>query len=347
MKILFIAEKSHYRDWIGKTYADLLIHYKNNSKHQVDLIYTDQNARNLTTRYQQPDIIVLFDTDTLRFAKNYSFLFDLNIPIFACSLDLFYFHKCITCPWIQKCAGLLHFGHASKLLTSYKQHFPNKIIKSFKGRFVNSDRYKNYNLPKKYDILIYGSRGSKTTGLNNIEEHNADQEYKKKWENHHKKKLPKKHNFYPLRVRIEQLLLQHQDKYRLYIVPNACIFNAPVANENLSKLINASWLTMSTGSRANIPMAKYFEISASYSGILGNIPSDYNDLFKNNIVEVTEWMTDKEILSTIDKALEDKQKLQEMINRLGDRVHKEYNLEAGVKDIDAVFDEALDEITNK
>ena len=339
MKILFIAEKSHYRDWIGKTYADLLIHYKNNSKHHVDLIYTDQNARNLTTRYQQPDIIIFLDTDKLRFAKNYSFLFDLNIPIFACSLDLFYFHNCINCPWIKKCAGLLHFGHASKLLSSYKQHFPNKVIKSFKGRFVHSYRYKNYNLPKKYDILIYGSRGSKTTGLNNIEEHNADQEYKKKWEIHHKKKLPNKHNFYPLRVRIEQLLLQHRDKYRLYIVPNACIFNAPVANENLSKLINQSWLTMTTSSRADIPMAKYFEIGASYSGILGNIPSDYYDLFKNNIVEVTEWMSDEEILSTIDKALEDKQKLQEMINRLGDRIHKEYNLDAGVKDIDEVFDE--------
>ena len=53
-------------------------------------------------------------------------------------------------------------------------------------------------------------------------------------------------------------------------------------------------------------MAKYFEIAASYSGILGNIPSDYNDLFKNNIVEVTEWMTDEEILFTIDEALKNK-----------------------------------------
>ena len=104
---------------------------------------------------------------------------------------------------------------------------------------------------------------------------------------------------------------------------------------------------MSTSSRADIPLAKYFEISASYSGILGNIPSDYNDLFKNNIVEVNEFMTDEEILSTIDKALEDKQKLQEMINKLGDRIHKEYNLEAGTKDMDEVFDEVFDELKNK
>ena len=30
-----------------------------------------------------------------------------------------------------------------------------------------------------------------------------------------------------------------------------------------------------------------------------------------------------------------------MINRLGDRIHKEYNLDVGVKDIDKVFDEVM------
>ena len=343
MKIIFIAEINHYKQWVGKTYADLLIYYKKNTKNKLSIVYTNEYKKCDKNWFikQNPDIIVFLDTDTLRFAPNFNYVFELNCKIFASSLDLFYFDNCINCPWIQKCLGLLHFGHASKILSSYQDHFPNKIIKSFKGRFINSDRYKNYNLPKIYDILIYGSRGSKTTGLNNIEDHNADKDYKKKWEEHHKKILHSKHNFYPLRVRIEEILLKNKDKYRLYIVPNACIFDAPVANEDLSKLINQSWLTMSTSSRADIPFAKYFEIPASYSGILGNIPSDYTDLFKNNIVEVTEWMTDEEILSTIDKALEDKQKLQETINRLGDRIHKEYNLDAGVKDIDNVFNKLI------
>ena len=88
-------------------------------------------------------------------------------------------------------------------------------------------------------------------------------------------------------------------------------------------------------------MAKYLEIAGSYSGILGNIPSDYEDLFKNNIVEVTEWMSDEEILNIIDKSLEDKQKLQEMISKLGDRIHNEYSLKESVKDMDEVYDEIL------
>jgi len=339
MRIILIAENNHYRDWIGKTYYDILVRYSNNSKNKISIVYTD-NYKNYNKEWfinENPDIIVFLDTDTLRFANLFSYVFELNCKKFASSLDLFYFNNCINCPWIKKCTGLLHFGYASKLLTSYQEHFPEKIIKSFKGRFVNSERYKNYNLEKKYDILIYGSRGGNTQ----IENHNADKHYKQTWEQHNNQLLPNIHKFYPLREKIEQLLLKHKHKYRLNFLPGACIFNAPVANEDLSKLINQSWLTMATTSRADIPMSKYFEIATSYSGILGNIPSDYNDLFKNNIVEVTEWMTDEEILSTIDKALEDKQKLQEMINTLGDRMHKEYNLDAGVKDMDEVFDEIM------
>ena len=337
MRILFIAEEKHYKNWIGKTYSDLLVYYKNNSKNDVTIVYTGEKIKN----FIKPDIIVFLDTDTLRFAKNYKNLFNLKIPIYGSGLDLFNFDRRrngpIHCPYIKKCNGILHFGHASKLLSSYKEYFPNKIIKSFKGRFVNSNRFKNYKLNKKYDILIYGTRSFQW----DFTSHKADQEYKKKWEKHNNKKIPNEWHFYPLRYRLENLLIKNKDKYNVYILKGACINNAVVANEDLSKLINQSWLTLSSCSRADIPMAKYFEIAASYSGILGNIPSDYNDLFKNNIVEVTEWMTDEEILFTIDEALKNKKKLQEMINRLGDRIHKEYNLEAGTKDMDRVFNDLI------
>ena len=341
MIIIFIAETEHYKEWIGKTYYDILIHYLNNSNNEISVVYTTdyKNYNKAWFTNKNPDIVVFLDTDTLRFANLFSYVFELNCKIYASSLDLFYFNNCINCPWIKKCNGLLHFGHATKLLTSYKEQFPEKIIRTFKGRFVNSDKYKNYNQKKIYDILIYGTRKYE----NYIERHKADQDYKLKWEKYYKKNLPvkKKHNFYPLRVKIENLLLKHKDKYNLRILKNSSIMNSTIANEDLSKLINQSWITMATSSRADIPMSKFFEIGASYSGIIGNIPSDYNDLFKNNILEVTEWMTDEEILSTIDKALEDKQKLQEMINRLGDRMHKEYNLNAGVSDMDNVFDEIM------
>ena len=40
---------------------------------------------------------------------------------------------------------------------------------------------------------------------------------------------------------------------------------------------------------------------------------DTRNVFENNIVEVTEWMSDEEIIDIIDRALEDKQKLSKMI----------------------------------
>ena len=144
-----------------------------------------------------------------------------------------------------------------------------------------------------------------------------------------------------MRTKLEKLLIKHKNKYKLHIINQASIFDASIANEELSKLINKSWLTLSTCTRADIPMAKYFEIAASYSGILGNIPSDYTKLFKNNIIEVTEWMDDNEILNIIDNALKDKKKLSKIITKLGDIIHKEYNLEAGVKDMDNIFEEIL------
>jgi len=337
MNIILIAEKLHYRDWIGKTYRDLVVYYSNNSKNKISVVYTDQPYNKAWFIAQRPDIIVFLATATINGTNFYNHVFELGCKVFASSLDLFNFDLCINCPWIKRCDGILHFGHATKLLSSYKEHFPKKIINSFKGRFINSNIFKNYNLDKKYDILIYGTR----TFLNDIENYCPDKDYKEKWEKHNKKQLPSEYKFYPVREKIEKLLIKHQDKYKLRIVRSACIYDAVIANDNLSKLINQSWLTLSSSSRADIPMAKYFEIGGSYSGILGNIPSDYNDLFKNNIIEVTEWMTDEEILSTIDKALEDKQKLQEMINRLGDRIHKEYNLDAGVKDMDNVFNEVM------
>ena len=172
MKVLLIPEQNHFRDWIGKTYYDILMHYKKYSKNEIEIIWTDQfNMLNKDIiKKNLPDIIIFFGTDTLVFANKFNYIFETNIPIFACCHDLFYFDKCINCSYIQQCNGILHFSKASKLLTSYQNHFPNKYINTFKGRFINTNKYKNYNLEKKYDILIFGSR----RGENMIEQHQAE-----------------------------------------------------------------------------------------------------------------------------------------------------------------------------
>ena len=342
MNIILIAEKNHYRDWKGKTYYDILCHYKINSLNNITLIFSDEyiNYSIDKIRELKPNLVCFFETDVLNISNNFDYVFELNIPIFYCGLDLFHFTKhanCYSCPNIKKCDGIIHFGKATDLENSYKLMFPNKIITHFYARFINTNRFKNYNKEKKYDILIYGSRGTHHGPGISLDTHLSDEKYRIQYESYHNKPLGEKQHFYPLRVKMELLLMKHSNKYNLKIIPNACIFNAPVANEELSQLINESHLTLACCGRSNVAFAKYFEISASYSAILGNIPTDYEDLFKHNIVEVTEWMTDEEILNIIDKALEDKEKLWEMTKRLGDRVHQECDLNAGTKNMDDVF----------
>jgi len=290
MNIILIAEPQHYRDWIGKTYFDILTHYKNTSNNNITLFYYNDNVSVETISILNPHIIVFFDTSTLELLpKTFNFIFELSIPVFYCGLDLFYLEYSKKCPNIAKCNGIIHFSHASKLENSYKQYFPTKKIAHFHARFVNTKRFTDYKKEKIYDILIYGTRSC----YNSIEQHEAELEYKVKYENYYGCQLPNPHNFYPLRYRIENLLLQHTEKYKVHILKSACIFDAHIANEHLSELINQSYLTLACSSRADVAMSKYFEIAASYSCILGDIPSDYEYLLKGNMIEVNEWMSDE------------------------------------------------------
>lgn len=329
MNILLIAEKLHYRDWIGKTYRDIVQNYVQQSVNNVTLIYSDQEIKHCDSW----DIIILMATDKITFGNQYNLVLNLNIPIYISCLDLFHTNECLLCSYINKAKGIIHFSHASKMLSPYSSLFNNNIH-TLPARYINTNIFKNWEQEKYFDILIYGSRNVNVQ----IQTHVADQEYKQKWEQVNQKPIGKMHAFYPLREKLESLITKHTNKYRVKIIKQACIFNAPVANADLSKLINQSWLTISTTSRADIAMAKYFEIAGSYSGILGNIPTDYEHIYKNKIVEVNEWMSDEEILSVIDNALSDKIKLQEMINDIGDYTHEHYNLNACVRDMDELFE---------
>lgn len=339
MKIIIIAEVKHYKNWIGKTYYDILVNYKKNSKNNIIIIWSNYYKRYNLKKIQnlKADLIVFFDTDKLKIANYFRYIFDLNIPIFYCGLDLFHLYITFKCNFIKKVDSIIFFGNNTKVSNSYKNKFPNINILNFKGRFINNKRYYNYKLEKKFDILLYGTRNINIP----FQKHEADQEYIKLYEKQYNKIIDKKHNFYPLRERLENLLIKNSYKYNLKILPQKCIYNAKIANEDLSKLINQSYLTIASCSRADTPFSKYFEIAGSYSAILGNYPSDYKDLFENNIIYVNEWMDDKQILNIIDNALKNKEKLWEMTKRLGDIIHNEYDLKSSVEDFDKVFEKNI------
>lgn len=335
MRIFIACNHIRFLQPRNSTYRDIIKKIKNCSKHEIKFVYTNESETNIKNIFNsfKPDIFILFTVTNFMNPKK--FLFALKKYNYVLSMDLFYYTRFIKMPYNNKFDGIFTYATSTKLLNTYKNKYPNKYIDSLNGRFINTHIYKNYNLPKKYDILIYGTRYF----INKIENHQADIEYKKKWEEHHGKKLPCEYNFYPLRHKIETLLKNNSHKYNLMILPQICsIESKKYVNSDLSKLINQAHITLATCSRVDILMDKYIEIAGSYSAILGNIPTDHRDVFNNNIIEVTEWMSDEEILNKIDNALSDKKKLWNMTKKLGDEIHLNFNLDKMCSNMDKIFD---------
>jgi hypothetical protein len=341
MKILFIAEFRHYRDWIGKSYFDLINYVAaNNIKNQIKIVYSDVEINNFIVEINEfhPELIVFFQTDRFYETSRFSFLFGLNIPIATVGLDYFYPSRVLSCQLMNRVDSMIHFSKNSSIEKYYSKVLPNKYITSFKSRYINIDRFKDYQLEKKYDILIYGTRNYNSNYK--IEKLESIQNFLYKYEEAHniQHNLNYNINFYSLRSKLEQIIIKNQDKYRCKILPEKCIYDAVYANEDLSKLINESYITVACSSIANILFHKYLEISASKSVILGDIPTDYEELLKGNIIEVNYFMNEDEIIEKIDNALANKGELNDMAERLYDKIHKEHNYDVAIEDFNEVFD---------
>ena len=145
--------------------------------------------------------------------------------------------------------------------------------------------------------------------------------------------------FYPLRKKLEIILKKINNKYKIHFIkPSGGLDKMDFCNENLSKLINQSYLTVATtGKLESIQFFKYNEIPASNSFLLGDIPEDYKELYEGNIIEVTLDMTEEEIIMKIDKALENKDKLIEKTNNFSEKIRNEANLNEFTKDLDNIL----------
>jgi hypothetical protein len=343
--IVFIAEENHYKNWIGKNYYDLLVYIRDHDKEfNIHIFWTDEKPDNVQKSIIEinPKLIFIFETDIIRNnTLKFEFIFNMNIPKILCCLDMFYPSMFILDTNMKYINGILHFSNNKSILSFYKDYYPDKYIDCIPSRYINTTKFKDYNLEKKYDILIYGTRTFlypyKTQSLDSI------QNWIKKYENINNTiiKSNDKINFYYLRNKIENIILKHSNKYKIKILPEKCIFDAIIANEDLSKLINQSYITVSCSSIADIMMHKYLEIGASNSVILGNIPTDYIDLFKNNILEVNEFMTDSEILNIIDDGLSDKNKLQMMSTNLYNKIHNEHNYNCAIQNFNNIIDNLI------
>lgn len=161
---------------------------------------------------------------------------------------------------------------------------------------IDSSKFKDWELEKEYDIFIFGNCKS---------------------------------NRYPFRNRILKILEMNKDNYKIcfwndLMSRNYFKFNDKISNENLSKQINKSWLTVCTKSYADVLLGKYFETSMSKSCVLGNMPTDGIKIWKDNYINIEEDMTDEEIIKTIKIALNNKETLSNHIDIIENKMKQFY-----------------------
>lgn len=342
-KILFIPDNHFFRDHHTTVRYDLLNSIKNdNTKYDITIIYSDyiKNIDDINYIINiKPELVIFFDINSFREnSTKFDFLFHLNIPVYIFIEDTYYINTTKSCPYVNKTNGIIFYYKNEALKRSYKKHFPNKRIFDLDSRFVNTDIYKDYNLEKKYDILLYGSRNF----YNNYKSQDLEpiQNYINKYEEFYNVKLNNESqiDIYQLRTKLENILIKHKDRYNIKICP---IQGDYAYNEELSKLINQSYLTIVCSTIVDVMVFKHLEIPASKSVILGNYPSDYKELYENNIILVDEFMSEEQILNIIDEALKNKDKLLKMANELYIKVHTEHNLKKAQENFNKLLDDIL------
>jgi hypothetical protein len=183
--------------------------------------------------------------------------------------------------------------------------------------------FHSWNTEKKHDIMIYGSRScihSKSL-YPYSDTHKAYLELWKKRNNIDS--LPDEINFYEFRNRIEQLLINSK-KYNLDILTPHNGYKCDIRGEKLSKRISESYLCLATRTSVDKCMMKYIEIFSSDTIVLGDIPTDYKEIFGQDIVEINETMTDQQILDIIDNSLSDKKSLINKGKNIGNKIRELY-----------------------
>lgn len=185
------------------------------------------------------------------------------------------------------------------ILTRYrnKKEFKqiNNIIKKYKIKtklitiplLIDTNIYKSNNLNKKYDILFYGRLS----------------------------------NAYPFRKRIYNILFSK----KLNHLNIRILKYGKFRKENLAAEINKSYLCISTCSKFNYLVEKYFEIPASGSLVLGDMPLQGKCIFGENYVSIENNMTDYQIIEKIKNALNDKKKILKKSKKANLIVHTKYS----------------------
>jgi hypothetical protein len=350
IKILYIGSQDFVKERgaTGSSYSlDLLIYLSSYelANYESQLEFTDTITPEHIISFE-PNIVFILDCDRPR--HHFTYILDFIkteykpvIPVVLLCNDIFHFKMIKDEPNTHKVDAMVSLVKMERLLECYKYHMPHTMFFNLQYPFIDSSKFRDYRMDKVYDITIYGTL-SYILPYNILPMNDLDRDDLIK--NFHTIPLEGV-EFYPFRKRVSSILLSYTDKYRINYIDNkrGSSWNCPIKGRELSKALNQSYLCLSTRSRADRCMQKYFEIPASNCCILGNIPTDYDHVFRGNIVEITDEMSDDEILQVIDTALSDKKELLRKTSMFGEYIRKTYgcNNENTFRDILSITNQVL------
>jgi hypothetical protein len=312
--IIIVANHTSLKIRIDKLAYFFYEYIKQNSKYNV-LLYEPDDEKNISFYKNKKDTVLIVFTCTPSYIKNYT-----NIKIYYIE------DVCCTCP--LHCNGTnsqCKFQNQKKYIINnnfnyvwYKYHTPitielnktlNNLCYYFPHMLFDPNIHKNYNLEKKYDILLFGKTISK---------------------------------IYPFRNRLYHLLNKNANKFNIKIIG----YNKKniISGIGLYKLISQSWLCVATSSINNLALSKYFEIGLCGSVVIGDCPYfDETNIIENNMVNIDMHMTDEQIINTIEISLLNKEQLHTYSNNIMKHMNDNYMMKNGLNKFEDLISIITDE----
>ena len=275
-------------------------------------------CENLRSDFDFMDIMYI-DDDNL---KKYQIIFLDFYAIYAKYINLLLIEKQMN--FIGKCKNValitrdLHFGTFIDTNKNYGYDVMKSMIKKLNVKYIIS----NYacveftyiiNITNCIPYVLSHHLDTKIFYANNLAEKNIDVFV-------FGADFP---HVYPTRNRIKKIVSTMN--INKVILNHGDVRHSKYRYDGLANIMRNSWLTVATPSIYNYLVMKYFEASACGSVVLGNMADQGKDIWQDNFIEIKPSNTDDEIKNIIMNALNNKEKLLEISEKMSKKINNEYD----------------------
>lgn len=289
MKVLYITSKGEYENRMSQNHSLIM--------NEVAKVYDVVDETNFNQNTIQ-DYDIIFNDDWTNFHGNFVNKKGKKIKIGKFYEDL----------WQIYDSGKRNIGKEYDFVVNrYKDE------KTVNGLFCES--VKKYYIPHHYDLTLFS-------------EHKLEKQYDLFVYGFAWRKL------YPWRWKMFKFIKRElSSKINVKVLPHPGYGDDSAKNsvrgKELSKMISQSWLSFCTSeshgpyNKRNNPFdywyKKYGETSLSNTVVLGTMPIEANDLYRDDYIHIDNKMSNNKIMDIILNALDNKNDLIEKANRVSER----------------------------